>query len=471
VRSRHHAIAVMLTFALVLASAACTRSDSETESGPGAGASGEQPSEGGGGGGGSGLDAGGFGDLEGVCGEAEAGAEGGGGGAQETGLTAEQINLGTITDKGSTERPGLTKEMYDTAVAFANWCNEHGGIQGREVVINDRDAALFDFGQKIAEACQQDFALVGGGGVFDSQGIQDRIDCGLPNFPGYVVTPQASVADNQVQAIPNPVYEAQAAGYRWLREAAPDADKFGLLWVNLDGPSTVRRQVVETVGQLGYDVVYDEQYRPLGETGWRGFVQQMKDAGVEVVELIGEPEYMNQFQSAMQTEGWYPDYTILQPNYIDQSFLEEGAATLSESTYARSPFPPFDMAGDVPALQDFLDLMEQYNPEGRVAFLGVQALSSLLLFASAANECGAELSRQCVVERARQIQDWTAGGLHAPQTPGNTTAGQCSLMVHFTPDGFEQDEDMAPPTDGVYNCDPANVAQMEGDFGVTRPEA
>jgi hypothetical protein len=115
--------------------------------------------------------------------------------------------------------------------------------------------------------------------------------------------------------------------------------------------------------------------------------------------------------------------------------------------------------------------MEQYNPEGRVAFLGVQAMSSLLLFASAANECGAELSRQCVVERARQIQDWTAGGLHAPQTPGNTTAGQCSLMVHFTPDGFEQDEDMAPPTDGIYNCDPENVAQMEGDFGVSRPEA
>ncbi|HEY8526151.1 MAG TPA: ABC transporter substrate-binding protein [Acidimicrobiales bacterium] len=465
---RHHAIAVLLTFALVLASAACTRSDSETETGGGGDAASETSDGGGGGSSGGALSDGNFGDLEHVCGEAEEGADTA---AEETGLTADQIRLGTITDKGSQERPGLTKEMYDTAVAFANWCNEQGGIQGREVVIDDLDAALFNYGQRIAEACQQDFALVGGGGVFDSQGIQERIDCGLPNFPGYTVTPQASVADLQVQAIPNPVYEFQAAGYRWIREADEEADKFGVLWVNLDGPSTVHQQTIETVEELGYEVVYDEQYRPLGETGWRGFVQQMRDAGVEVVELIGEPEYMVQFQTAMQTEGWYPDYTLLQPNYIDQSFLEEGASTLSEATFARSPIPPFEMAAEVPALQDFLDLMEQYNPEGRVAFLGVQALSSLLLFATAANECGADLSRECVLEEARNMEGWTAGGLHAPQTPGNAEAGECSLLVHFTPDGFVQDTEMAEPNEGLYNCDPANVMELTGDYGVPRPQA
>jgi hypothetical protein len=469
VRTRHHAIAVLLTFALVLAS--CTRSDSETESGGGGEQTSEQGSgDGGGGSSGSGLDAGGFGDLENVCGEAEGGGAGGGG-AEEPGLTADEIRLGTITDKGSTERPGLTKEMHDTAVAFAEWCNEHGGIQGRQIVIDDLDAALFNYGQRISEACQQDFALVGGGGVFDSQGIQERIDCGLPNIPGYVVTPQASVADLQVQAIPNPVHEFQAASYRWLREAAPDADKFGLLWVNLDGPTTVHQQVSETVEELGYDLVYDEQYRPLGETGWRGFVQQMRDAGVEVFEIIGEPENMVTLQGAMQTEGWYPDYTVLQPNYIDQGFLEEGASTISEATYARSPLPTFDMADEAPAVQDYLDLMEQYNPEGRVAFLGTQAMSSLLLFATAANECGADLSRSCVLERAGQTEGWTAGGLHAPQTPGNVEAGECSMMVQLTADGAEQDTELAPPNEGPYNCDPENVIELSGDFGVPQPDA
>src|SRR5690606_29488577 len=99
---RHHAIAVLLTFAPVLASAACTRSDSETETGGGGDAASETSDGGGGGSSGGALSDGNFGDLEHVCGEAEEGADMA---AEETGLTADQIRLGTITDKGSQERP------------------------------------------------------------------------------------------------------------------------------------------------------------------------------------------------------------------------------------------------------------------------------------------------------------------------------------------------------------------------------
>ena len=65
----------------------------------------------------------------------------------------------------------------------------------------------------------------------------------------------------------------------------------------------------------------------------------------------------------------------------------------------RSPFPTFEMADEVPAMADYLELMERYNPEGKTAMLGMQGLSAFLLFATAANACGAELSRPV---RARQ---------------------------------------------------------------------
>ena len=36
---------------------------------------------------------------------------------------------------------------------------------------------------------------------------------------------------------------------------------------------------------------------------------------------------------------------------------------MSDATYMRSAFPPFDMADEVPAMADYLELMERYNPE------------------------------------------------------------------------------------------------------------
>ena len=464
-RRRRHAIAVLAVLSLAVAS--CTRAAGETEVG---GSAGPAPASGEAGGtegptSGSRLDQGGFGELEEVCFEGEPGT------TTDVGLTADEIRLGTVTDKGSAERPGLTQEMHDTAVAFAAWCNEHGGIGGREVVIDDLDAKLFEYGQRVGEACQQDFALVGGGAVFDAQDNGARVACGLINLPGYTVTPQARVGELQVQPVPNPVYSFAAHGYRWLLDAHPDVDKLGILWVNLDGPATIHAQTVEMAEQMGMEVVFDEQYRPIGETGWRGYVQKMRDEGVEAFEMVGEPENMVALQQAMQTEGWYPTFTVLQPNYFDAKFVEEGGTSVSEATYMRSPFPTFEMADEVPAMADYLELMERYNPEGKTAMLGMQGLSAFLLFATAAKACGAELSRQCVLDQAAAQAAWTAGGLHSPQTPGNVVATECSLAIKVTPDGFEYDEEITGPNEGIYNCDPANVAQLTADYGVPQPAA
>src|SRR4026209_2795328 len=82
------------------------------------------------------LDAGGFGDLENVC------QDGDGGPASDVGVTEDSIHVGTITDKGFAARPGLNEEMLDSAVAFAAWCNEHGGINGRQPRLHRLDAVL-----------------------------------------------------------------------------------------------------------------------------------------------------------------------------------------------------------------------------------------------------------------------------------------------------------------------------------------
>jgi ABC-type branched-subunit amino acid transport system substrate-binding protein len=465
-RPAHHlkrraAIAAVLVLGIGVAG--CSRSGDEEATGDDD--TSDQPADDGNSGGGSRLANGEFGDLGTVC------QDGDGGTATDTGMTASEINVGVVTDKGTEVRPGLNKEMYDTAVAFADWCNENGGINGRQIVVDDLDAKLTEYTQRISEACQDDFFLVGGGAVFDNQDNGARIECGLPNIAGYVVNPEARVADLQAQPLPNPVYTYAAQNYRTQRELYPDATNFGVLWVDIAGVSTVHEQVTEAVTKEGFDVVYDQAYASIGETGWRTFVQNMRDAEVQVVELIGEPENQTALLNAMATEGWYPEVLTMQPNMYDAKFEEEAAGVAPDNAYARSAFPTFDMGDDIPAIADYLELMDTHNPDGKYpALLGAQALSGWLLFAKSAVECGADINRDCVLQNAMATTGWTAGGLHAPTDPGSDVVPNCGILIKFTSDGWQYDEEATQPTDGIFNCDPENTLELENDYGVPRPD-
>ena len=127
-----------------------------------------------------GLDEGAFGDLGVLCQEAPEGETLAAG--TDPGVTADSIQVSTFSDPGFPGRLGLNQEMFDTAEAFTNWCNEHGGINGRQIVLKLRDAKLTEFQQRVIEACDEgDFMSVGGGAVFDDTGQTDRLACGAPD--------------------------------------------------------------------------------------------------------------------------------------------------------------------------------------------------------------------------------------------------------------------------------------------------
>lgn len=98
-------------------------------------------SEGGGGGEGD------FGDLEEVCGPGDASGD------TAQGVTGDSIQVGTISDPGFVGRPGLNQELFDSSDVFVEWCNAAGGINGREITLVERDAALTEYKQRITESC------------------------------------------------------------------------------------------------------------------------------------------------------------------------------------------------------------------------------------------------------------------------------------------------------------------------------
>ena len=442
--------AALLAFLLV-ATAACSRSDDST-----ADAGSTTSTEGSGAGDATALENGGFGDLEGVCQDGDAS------GATATGVTDTEIRLGTVTDKGYAGAQGLNKEMYDAAVAFAAWCNEQGGILGRDIVVDDLDAALTEYEARVTEACEKDFALVGGGAVFDEDPNGVRVECGLPNIAGYVVSAPARTADLQVQPVPNPLEQINIGRYLSTKRDFPDdIGSYGIMASNLPAVLLVRDQLVEAAESLGFTVDYSILYAPQGETGWANFVADMQAKDIKILEYVGQPADLVELNKAMDTAGWEPDVLLLSANFYDDKYAEE-AADVAPNLYIQSQFHPFELAADNKATQDYLDLMEQYNPSGKVALLGAQAISSYLLFAKAAAACGSELTAECLLENAEAEADWTAGGLHAPQTPGNDEPSDCFLVLGLDPDGFTLNEEATQPTDGLYNCDPDNVMTLAG---------
>jgi hypothetical protein len=119
-----------------------------------------------------------------------------------------------------------------------------------------------------------------------------------------------------------------------------------------------------------------------------------------------------------------------------------------------------ELASDNAATADYLELLERYNPDGRAALLGMQAVSSLLLFARAATACGSELTRACLVEQAASVTEWTGGGLHAPTNPSTGSPSSCFAVLGLTAGGFTIDEVMTGATDGIFNCEDDNIVDV-----------
>ena len=140
-----------------------------------------------------------FGDLTDVC------QSGSAKGSPAQGVTDTEIKVGVFSDVGFTKNP----EFVNAAKVFTSWCNELGGINGRKIVANTRDAKLMETRQQMIAACREDFALVGGGSALDGLGVKERLSCALPRLRWRrSVQPTATGSDLQVAASP-----ATTAGY------------------------------------------------------------------------------------------------------------------------------------------------------------------------------------------------------------------------------------------------------------------
>jgi ABC-type branched-subunit amino acid transport system substrate-binding protein len=402
-----------------------------------------------------------FGDLTDVC------QPGKPSGSPTVGVTPTEIRIATFSDPGFAGRPGLNQEFFDTADVFAAWCNDRGGINGRKIVIDKKDAALTNVKARMTEACDQDFMMVGGGAVFDQDGVETRLQCLLPDISGFVVSPKARGSELVVQPVPNSVTHLQTGAINYLDKKFPDATKkVGVLTGDLSTTKIVADQNAEAAKALDWEIVYNDQYPATGAASWTPYAQAMKDAGVKGLLWVGEPENLAAFLKAAKDIGYSLDFVRTDANHYDQKLIDlAGTALQDENVFIQSSFYPFEDAEDSNATGEYLAAFEEYKPDGKNrTYLGLQAWSAWLLFAESAKQCGNDLTRTCVYENAQKVTGWTGGGLHAKTDPGSGKSTECYALEVPTPDGFRLVTD-TKPNDSIYRCDPKNVYELQGDYG------
>ena len=446
---------IVLTACLAMLAAACGRSDGSTAVKPDTTPSNPATSSST-----SGKDTN-FGALKDVC------TTGTPSGSPSTGVTSTEVRVATFSDSGFVGRPGLNQELFDTADVFAAWCNDRGGINGRTIVVDKRDVALTNVKARMTESCVDDFALVGGGATFDQDGVDTRLRCLLPDFAGFVVSAPARGADLLVQPLPNSLKSLQIGTLNYLTTRFPAATKkVGVLTGDLATTKAVADQNAEGAKAIGWNIVYNDLYPVAGLADWTPFAQKLKDSGVKGLIWVGEPEGLALLLHSLKDIGYSLDFVRVDANHYDQKLIDLGTDALDgNNVFIQSSFSPFEDAKPSNATGQYLQAFQDYLPTGKDrAYLGLQAWSAWLLFATVAKSCGNDLTRRCVYNAAKKITAWTGGGLHAATNPGQGVSSGCNLVEVATPKGFR----LAPgqkPNDGIYQCSPKNVHRLTGDYG------
>ena len=381
------------------------------------------------------------------CGPAEAANTDDG---TEPGVTAEQVVLGYGDDAGFTIVPGLNHEASDGIEAMVAACNDLGGINGRQIVANYYDSKLTEVSAAVLRACgDQVFFLVGTAWAFDEQQEEIRQNCGLPAVPTYSVSGVFAHAPMMFQATPNPADEQNTDGMRIMAELFPEeVQAAGVLAINIGAVTVTRDKMLAVADGPGWSFLStDVTSNPMGESDWTPFVDQLQTAGAQIVYFGGQCEPMLRLFAQTASLNGYEPILFGPANLYEPRCAAENADRTLNNLYVQSDFVPMFEASSNKATQDYLDAIEATG--GDVSSLGMQAASGFLLWATAADACGATLTRQCVLDNLAATHEWTGGGLHSASDPGGNHPPACTAI--FKVEGTEYVR-VFPEEPATFDC-------------------
>jgi ABC-type branched-subunit amino acid transport system substrate-binding protein len=389
-----------------------------------------------------------------------------GGTSSVRGVGQKTINIAEFNDASNTIDPGLEVEFLQQATAFADWCNAAGGIDGRKIVIDNRDAALFNAAQQATAACQSDFMAVGGGMALDQPSVPIREKCGLGNISGYVVSNASDLATDQVDPDGTNINSVTSGWFAALAKAYPKAVKVAGMGGS-DTPSVLESEMKYEFGAeaAGWNVV-DFLEPPTSVENWSPYVEQYQQKGVQALWPADNANF-TPFAQAMTTAGYHPAFVALGTQFDNAQTQQAVAANPSlPPVYVETQWWPLAQASQNPSTEELVTIMHKYAKGDTIDFDDEIGAESWLLWAKAASACGASnLTVTCVLNHAAATTNWDAGGIEAPiaklvLSNDDPQPTPCFAMLQLTAKGIIYDKKLTAPTQSIWNCNPKNVVHL-----------
>ncbi|MGH9210674.1 MAG: ABC transporter substrate-binding protein [Acidimicrobiales bacterium] len=378
-------------------------------------------------------------------------------GSTDIGVTGDTITVGVIADLTGVV-PGLFKAAPDAVEAFAAMVNEeHGGIHGRELVVEVYDTGTNDNGNRLAyeEACDQVFASVGSESAFDTGGYEAVRECGFPHLAGFTT-------DDAVDELPfvfprtSPDYVNVGAA-RYLAEQFPEAvAQTAMFYGNLPVTERSARQLMEARRSVGWDFVYEQAVTPL-ESNYTPHALEMRNRGVQAFAVVIDENNIVRLQRAMREQGYSVTVADVSTQGYSQDYLE-AVGPAGEGSYVPLGHALLEEADQIDALQDYVTWLEEVVPDAEPTSNGLQAWIRARLFYEAAMAVGPDLTRESLIAELESITDWDAGGLIPPINVGDPVPEEgCFLLAQVQDGAYVR----VFPDEG-FHCSPDDIYVPEG---------
>jgi hypothetical protein len=388
-----------------------------------------------------------------------------GGASSVRGVGDKTINIAEFNDASNTVEPGLEIEFVQQAKAFAAWCNASGGIEGRHIVIDDRDAALFNAAQEATAACQSDFMAVGGGMALDQPSVPIRTQCGLGQISGYVISDASELASLQVDPSGANTDSVTSGWFGALAKKYPQAvKKAGMGAANTPSVLEPERKLEYGAERQGWNVI-DFQEPPVSVTDWAPYVEEAQTKGIQALWPASDANMTPYFQ-AMTTAGYKPAFIALGTQFYNPTTTKAVAANPGiPPVYVETGWWPLEMASQNASTGQLVAVMHSYGKGDPVDFFDEEGAESWLLWAKSASACGTDLTVSCVLDKAAATKNWDAGGIEAPvaqltMSNENPQPSPCFAILQAEPNKFVYDKAVTQPTQSIWNCNPKNVVHL-----------